>query len=287
MPKPPTSASSAAGPVAESILRFDRVSVLYDGDLVLDNVSFTLAAGETRVILGAAGAGKTVLLKTALGLIQPDQGRVSLFNQEITGLRERDLFAIRAQVGMLFQESALFDSMTIAENVAYPLINQPGSRVPDDEVLPRVEAILKDVELEHTLDKFPSELSGGMRRRVGIARANVTYPKLVFYDSPTAGLDPITANNIMTLVIQQRDQRNTTTVIVSHRLQDGAMLANYRFNSKTGKIERQAHAAELGQRTKFMVLQKGRLVFEGTEDELHVSRDSYVGKFVIPQAKSA
>ena len=284
MPEPPTSAANA---LAESILRFDHVSVLYDGAHVLEDVSFTLAAGETRVILGAAGAGKTVLLKTALGLIQPDQGRVSLFNQEITGLREQQLFAIRAQVGMLFQESALFDSMTIAENVAYPLINQVGTRVPDDEVLPRVEAILKDVDLEHTLDKFPSELSGGMRRRVGIARANVTYPKLVFYDSPTAGLDPITANNIMSLVIKQRDQRNTSTVIVSHRLQDGAMMANYRFNSHTGKIERQQHTAELDERTKFMVMQKGRLVFEGTEDELHASRDAYVGKFVMPQAQSA
>lgn len=284
MPEPPTSAANA---LAESILRFDHVSVLYDGAHVLEDVSFTLAAGETRVILGAAGAGKTVLLKTALGLIQPDQGRVSLFNQEITGLREQQLFAIRAQVGMLFQESALFDSMTIAENVAYPLINQVGTRVPDDEVLPRVEAILKDVDLEHTLDKFPSELSGGMRRRVGIARANVTYPKLVFYDSPTAGLDPITANNIMSLVIKQRDQRNTSTVIVSHRLQDGAMMANYRFNSHTGKIERQQHTAALDQRTKFMVMQKGRLVFEGTEDELHASRDAYVGKFVMPQAQSA
>ena len=284
MPEPPTSAANA---LAESILRFDHVSVLSDGAQVLEDVSFTLAAGETRVILGAAGAGKTVLLKTALGLIQPDQGRVSLFNQEITGLREQQLFAIRAQVGMLFQESALFDSMTIAENVAYPLINQVGTRVPDDEVLPRVEAILKDVDLEHTLDKFPSELSGGMRRRVGIARANVTYPKLVFYDSPTAGLDPITANNIMSLVIKQRDQRNTSTVIVSHRLQDGAMMANYRFNSHTGKIERQQHTAALDQRTKFMVMQKGRLVFEGTEDELHASRDAYVGKFVMPQAQSA
>ena len=284
MPKP---SISAANVMAESILRFDHVSVLYDGATVLDEVSFTLAAGETRVILGAAGSGKTVLLKTALGLIHPDQGRVSLFNQEITGLREQQLFAIRAQVGMLFQESALFDSMTIAENVAYPLINQPGSLVQADEVLPRVEAILKDVELEHTLDKFPSELSGGMRRRVGIARANVTDPKLVFYDSPTAGLDPITAHNIMSLVIKQRDQRNTSTVIVSHRLQDGALMANYRFNSQSGKIERQAHTAELDQRTKFMVLQKGRLVFEGTEDDLHASRDSYVGKFVIPQAQSA
>jgi len=274
-------------PAPESILRFDHVSVFYDEVPVLDDVSFTLSAGETCVILGAAGAGKTVLLKTALGLIAPQHGRVSLFNQEITGLRERQLFPVRAQVGMLFQESALFDSMTIEENVAYPLVNQVGTTVPESEVLPRVEAILKDVELGHTLDKFPNELSGGMRRRVGIARANVTNPRLVFYDSPTAGLDPITANNIMSLVIKQRDQRNTTTVIVSHRLQDGALMANYRFNSQSGRIERQRHTAELDARTKFMVMQKGRIVFEGTEDELHASRDPYVGKFVLEQAKSA
>jgi len=274
-------------PAPESILRFDHVSVLYDGVPAIDDVSFTLNAGETCVILGAAGAGKTVLLKTALGLITPESGRVSLFNQEITGRRERQLFPIRSQVGMLFQESALFDSMTIAENVAYPLENQVGTTVPASEVLPRVQAILQDVELGHTLDKFPNELSGGMRRRVGIARANVTNPKLVFYDSPTAGLDPITANNIMSLVIKQRDQRNTTTVIVSHRLQDGALMANYRFNSQSSKIERQRHTAELDARTKFMVMQKGRIVFEGTEDELHASRDPYVGKFVLEQAQSA
>jgi len=274
-------------PAPESILRFDHVSVLYDGVPAIDDVSFTLDAGETCVILGAAGAGKTVLLKTALGLITPESGRVSLFNQEITGRRERQLFPIRSQVGMLFQESALFDSMTIAENVAYPLENQVGTTVPASEVLPRVQAILQDVELGHTLDKFPNELSGGMRRRVGIARANVTNPKLVFYDSPTAGLDPITANNIMSLVIKQRDQRNTTTVIVSHRLQDGALMANYRFNSQSSKIERQRHTAELDARTKFMVMQKGRIVFEGTEDELHASRDPYVGKFVLEQAQSA
>lgn len=274
-------------PAPESILRFDHVSVLYDGVPAIDDVSFTLDAGETCVILGAAGAGKTVLLKTALGLITPESGRVSLFNQEITGRRERQLFPIRSQIGMLFQESALFDSMTIAENVAYPLENQVGTTVPASEVLPRVQAILQDVELGHTLDKFPNELSGGMRRRVGIARANVTNPKLVFYDSPTAGLDPITANNIMSLVIKQRDQRNTTTVIVSHRLQDGALMANYRFNSQSSKIERQRHTAELDARTKFMVMQKGRIVFEGTEDELHASRDPYVGKFVLEQAQSA
>ncbi len=270
----------------DSILQFENVSVSFDGVNVLDRVSFRLLAGETRVILGAAGAGKTVLLKTALGLIHPDEGRILLFNQEITNLKERELFAIRSKVGMLFQESALFDSMTIAENVAYPLLNQAGSTVDAEDVLPRVEAILSDVELGHTLDKVPSELSGGMRRRVGIARANVTNPSLVFYDSPTAGLDPITANNIMALVIKQRDQRNTATVIVSHRLQDGALMANYHYNPRSGKIERFQPSAVTNQRTQFMVMQKGAIVFEGTQEELHASRDPYVGKFVM-QAQTA
>ena len=270
----------------ESILQFENVSVSFDGVNVLDRVSFRLLAGETRVILGAAGAGKTVLLKTALGLVHPDEGRILLFNQEITNLKERELFAIRSKVGMLFQESALFDSMTIAENVAYPLLNQAGSTMNDEDVLPRVEAILNDVELGHTLDKVPSELSGGMRRRVGIARANVTNPSLVFYDSPTAGLDPITANNIMALVIKQRDQRNTATVIVSHRLQDGALMANYHYNPRSGKIERFQPSAVTNQRTQFMVMQKGAIVFEGTQEELHASRDPYVGKFVM-QAQTA
>ena len=171
-----------------SILRFENVSLRFEDDEpALDNVSFDLQAGESCVILGAAGSGKTVLLKTALGLLKPDEGRVYLFNQEITGVPESDLVDLRSQVGILFQEGGLFDSLTIEENVGYPLVNQKAIHCALEEILPRVEEALRFVELDHILDKFPSELSGGMRRRVGIARANVTKPPLVLYDSPTAG----------------------------------------------------------------------------------------------------
>ncbi len=169
----------------------------FDEIVALDCVSFEMGAGETRVILGAAGSGKTTLLKTALGLIRPDSGRVFLVGEEITGLKENQMFAIRSKVGVLFQEGGLFDSITIAENVAYPLLNRSTHEVPLEEVETKVREALRFVELEQTMDQFPSELSGGMRRRVGIARAVVSEPPLVLYDSPTAGLDPITATTIM------------------------------------------------------------------------------------------
>ena len=179
-----------AEPTKIPVLKFDDVTVSFDGVPALSNVSFQAFQGESRAILGAAGSGKTVLLKAALGLVKPDSGRIYAFGQELTAMREKQLFDIRARIGMLFQESALFDSLTIEENVAYPLLNQKVVRCPKQEVHSRVEKALEFVELGGTLDKFPSELSGGMRRRAAIARAVVTQPPLMLYDSPTAGLDP-------------------------------------------------------------------------------------------------
>jgi phospholipid/cholesterol/gamma-HCH transport system ATP-binding protein len=266
----------------QSVLRFEHVSLAFDETPVLDDVSFDIHRGQTRIILGGAGSGKTVLLKTALGLLKPDAGRVCLFGQDITGLEESALFDLRARVGVLFQEGGLFDSLTIEENVAYPLLNQRLLRIPAAEAHPRVEEALRFVELESTLDKFPSELSGGMRRRVGIARAVVSAPPLVLYDSPTAGLDPITAYTIISLIIKERDLKNTATVMVTQRYQDGTWLDHFRYNPKCGRLE----AAETGgrmpdSRTKFMVLQAGKLVFDGDRDELEACRDPYVSKFVM------
>jgi phospholipid/cholesterol/gamma-HCH transport system ATP-binding protein len=256
--------------------------VRFDQETALDGVSFEMCAGETRIILGAAGSGKSVLLKTALGLVKPDAGQVFVFGTEITPLREEELFAIRAKMGVLFQEGGLFDSLTIEENVAYPLVNQKAARPDPAGVRSRVEEALRFVELEHTLDKFPSQLSGGMRRRVGIARANVTEPPLVLYDSPTAGLDPITANTIVSLIIKERDLKNTTTAMVTHRFQDGRLAANFRYNPGKGGLEPAApnggSAADV--RTIFMVMKEGRLAFEGTEAELESSQDPYVKQFV-------
>jgi phospholipid/cholesterol/gamma-HCH transport system ATP-binding protein len=264
-----------------SMLRFENVSLSFDEDRVLDDVSFDVFQGETRIILGSAGSGKTVLLKIALGLLKPDSGRVSVFGQDIIGLSESELFDLRARMGVLFQEGGLFDSLTIEENVAYPLLNQRLLRMPASEARPRVEEALQFVELEHTLDKFPSELSGGMRRRVGIARAVVSRPHLVLYDSPTAGLDPITAYTIISLVIKERDLKNTTTVIVTHRYQDGTWLDDFRYNPNSGRLERAPQSNGAARpATGFLVLQSGRLVFEGGRAELEACRDPYVRKFV-------
>jgi len=266
---------------AESILRFEDVSLRYDETPALERVSFEVLRGETRVVLGAAGSGKTTLLKAAIGLVRPDSGRIYLFGQDVGKLNEQEMVDLRSRVGMLFQEGGLFDSLTIEENVAYPLVNQRGRRIDPDHVREKVVEALSFVELEHTLDKFPSELSGGMRRRVGIARANVTDPPLVLYDSPTAGLDPITANTIIGLILKERDVKQTTSIVVTQRYQDGQMLARYRYEPLNGAIVPvSGKDKERGAQTVFMVMREGRLVFEGSQDELEAAQDAYIRKFV-------
>lgn len=268
----------------EPVLQFENVTVSFDEGPVLDDVSFRLEKGHTRILFGAAGSGKSVLLKTAIGLLRPDAGRVRLFDDDITHMPEERLFELRGKVGILFQESGLFDSLTVEENVAYPILNQKAAmkrktRPNPEDVHRRVREALRFVELEHTLEKFPSQLSGGMRRRVGIARAAVTEPPLMLYDSPTAGLDPITANTIMALVVKARDTRHTTSAIVTHRYQDGHIMANYRYNPANGELEPAPKDSGIHERTTFMVFREGKLVFEGTQEELEAATDSYVAKF--------
>ena len=265
------------------ILRFEHVNVSFEGVEALRDLNFEAREGESRVILGAAGSGKTVLLKTALGLVRPDSGKVFVFGRDISGMQEHELFGIRSRIGMLFQESALFDSMSIEDNVAYPLLNQKAIQCPAGEVHARVKQALEFVELGRTLAKFPSELSGGMRRRAAIARAVVTEPPLMLYDSPTAGLDPITAHTIIALVIKERDLSQTTTLMVTHRYQDGNLIANFRYNSKQGALEPANHADGHAARTTFMVMKEGRLIFEGNQDLLEASQDVYISKFVKPR----
>jgi phospholipid/cholesterol/gamma-HCH transport system ATP-binding protein len=276
--------------VNPTVIRFEDVSLHFGDTKALDHVSFEMRAGETRVVYGAAGSGKTMLLKVAVGLVKPDSGRVFLLGGEITGRKESELFDLRARVGILFQEGGLFDSLTIAENVGYPLENQRllqaagRSNGQGRNVHDRVREALRFVELEQTLDQFPSELSGGMRRRVGIARAVVTEPALVLYDSPTAGLDPITANTILRLILKERDLRNTAAIMVTHRFQDGHLMANFRYNPDSGKIEAapRVQGSETRVSTKFLVMNEGRLVFEGTETEFQESADPYVRRFLRP-----
>jgi phospholipid/cholesterol/gamma-HCH transport system ATP-binding protein len=268
-----------------SLLRFEDVAVEFDDVRALDGVSFEVMEGETRIILGAAGSGKTVLLKTAMGLNPPSRGRIFLLGEDITAKPEGALFDLRSKLGMLFQESALFDSMTVAQNVAYPLLNQKAFlEMPREKMEGRVRESLRFVELEQTMEKYPSELSGGMRRRVAIARAVVGKPPLLFYDSPTAGLDPITAHTIMALIIKERDMDNTTALVVTHRYQDGNLVANFRYNPDSGRLDPAGNSAT---NTVFMVLREGRLIFEGAQAELEASSDPYIDKFIKRPEKSA
>jgi phospholipid/cholesterol/gamma-HCH transport system ATP-binding protein len=275
---------------SDPILKFENVSLHFGDVPALVNLSFEMQQGETRVVLGAAGSGKTMLLKCAIGLSCPDSGRILLFGQDVTALKESQLFQLRARVGVLFQEGGLFDSMNVADNVEYPLVNQAAHREEEmwrnGNLEERVREALRFVELEHTLEKYPNELSGGMRRRVGIARAVVTAPALVLYDSPTAGLDPITANTIINLIIKQRDSLNMAAIMVTYRYQDGHLMANFRYNPNSGHIE---HAASMDgtpgggdnpTKTEFLVMNEGRLVFEGSQEELRATRDPYIRKFV-------
>jgi phospholipid/cholesterol/gamma-HCH transport system ATP-binding protein len=260
------------------VLEFENVSVRFGDVLALDRVSFGLGPRETAIVYGVAGSGKTTLLKLALGLACADSGRVRIFGQDVTEIRESEWFDLRARMGILFQEGGLFDSMTVADNVAYPLLNHRIHRAENGHVDQLVREALRFVELEQTLDKFPNELSGGMRRRVGIARAIVTDPPMILYDSPTAGLDPITANTIVNLILKQRDLYNAASIMVTHRFQDGHLMANFRYNPNSGQVEHTAFGGAPVS-TKFLVMNAGRLVFEGTQSELAVSQDAYVQKF--------
>ncbi len=274
---------SKSAPERPSILRLENISLTFDGtEKALDGVSMEMRAGDTKIILGSAGAGKSVMLKIALGLLKPTSGRIHLFGQDVTDYTENQWYEVRGRIGVLFQEGGLFDSLTIEENVAYPLVNR--SNKTQEEVHPHVEEALRFVELAHTLDKFPSELSGGMRRRVGIARAGIADPALLLYDSPTAGLDPITANNIMKLIIQERETRNATSAIITHRFQDGHIMANFRYNSESKRLERIPGDSPLRLRTRFIVMREGRIVFEGGESELDASTDPYIAKFSMQRS---
>ncbi len=268
----------------ELIADFENVQLKFGELWALHDVNMELNPGETRIIFGQAGSGKTTLLKSAIGLIQPDAGQITLFGEQVSGTNEQELFHLRAKAGVLFQEGGLFDSLTVRENVAYPLENQQaGNRIDPDEIEQRVRDALRFVELEHTLDKFPNELSGGMRRRVGIARAIVTEPPFVLYDSPTAGLDPITANTIMALIAKERDVRHTASLIVTHRYQDGELMANFRYQPETQElipVSEEEHLDPARSRTKFLVMKDGEIVFTGTRAQMEQEEDPYVKRFV-------
>jgi phospholipid/cholesterol/gamma-HCH transport system ATP-binding protein len=269
---------------ADPIVAFEDVHIGFDGGEILRGVSFRVLAREHLVLLGETGTGKTLTLKLAAGLLRPSRGTVEVLGQQVSSMSEQELLAFRRQIGFVFQEGALFDSLTVEDNVAYRL-REDG--VSEDEIEPRVREILSFVELEHTLDQLPSELSGGMRRRVSIARALVNRPALVLYDSPTAGLDPVTSQSIITLILRLRDVYGVTALLATHRLQDGFALANFRFDPKARKVVRERPSAPLRLDgtaepvTKFLVYKDGRVYFEGAPDEIAESRDPYLQRFLV------
>jgi len=258
------------------VLEFSHVFLSFDGPPVLADVSFTVAPSETRILLGPAGVGKSVLLKLCNGLLQPTHGRVYLFEEDISHMREEALVNLRPRTGMVFQEGALFDSLTVRDNIAYQLTQE---LVPDQEIDARVREALRFVELEQTFDSFPSSLSGGMRRRVAIARALIHKPDLLLYDSPTGGLDPVTSTTIIELIVKQRDVYHTPYLLVTHRLQDAFTMCTHRFDPNSGRMI-PLPKGEVDPNTTFLMLSEGRLIFNGSLAELAASQDPFVREFL-------
>jgi phospholipid/cholesterol/gamma-HCH transport system ATP-binding protein len=281
----------------EPLISFKDIRLTSEGYEVLRGVSFDVQPGETKVLLGETGTGKTVLMKMAAGLIHPDDGHVMVMGQNVTEMSEKDLLAFRRQMGFVFQEGALFDSMDVADNVSFRLREE---NTDEAEIDTRVRESLKFVEMEHAIDRFPAELSGGMRRRVSIARALVDKPPIVFYDSPTAGLDPVTSQTIITLILRGRDLQDVTSMLATHRVQDAFGLANFRYDTASGKVIHcgasemsedgtcvlaMAHDAETAsiraaRPTNVLVLHDGVIYFEGPVDDLLVTKDAYLKKFL-------
>jgi len=276
---------SAATPDSPAIV-LEGVRIGFEDREVLGGVSLSVATGETLALLGETGSGKTLLLKMVAGLLPPDAGRIHVLGNEVTSMPERELLSFRRRLGFVFQEGALFDSLTVADNVAYRLHEED---VAEDEIEARVDESLGFVEMLHAKDKLPGELSGGMRRRVAIARALITRPPIVLYDSPTAGLDPVTAQTIITLILRLRDAYGVTSVLATHRIQDAFALANYCFVSQTNRVIRVTPngasadhpAGQAAPPTRFLFLRDGKVYFEGDQEAVAGSKDAWLDRFLV------
>ncbi len=258
---------------------FDRVSFAFDDHVVLRDVSFSVAKGTMRMLLGPSGSGKSVVLRLTLGLLRPDSGSILIDGQPIDGLSERELLRVRADIGMLFQESALFDSLTVADNVGYRLYEETD--MPDDLVRHRIEEVLGFVGLSDYIDRMPSELSGGQRRRVAIARAVAAKPTVLLFDDPTSGLDPITATTVDDEVVKLRDLEHVTSILATHQMRDAFYVASHEAVRTDGRAQVRALSGTEDQRATFMVLHEGRVYFEGSGAQLRASRDAFLQDFLF------
>ncbi len=281
MAAPPTPYEQQATPqhdTQSSVITFDNVSIAFEDNPVLSGISFSLAKGETKAIFGVAGSGKSTILKLALGLLRPDTGSIYVLGENITQMREDELFDLRRRIGIVFQESALFDSLTVRENVAFRMLEE--GNVSEEQVEKPVREALSFVELERTVDMFPSELSGGMRRRVAIARAIITHPEILLYDSPTGGLDPVTSTTIVQLIVKQRDVYKTSSLMVTHRLQDAFTMATHYFDPKTNQMQPLPPGTRGEVPMGFLILKDGKVIFDGDVHQLAHTRDEYIKEYI-------
>jgi len=262
---------------AQDVIVFDDVAIAFEDNAVLKGISFRLPRGESKALFGVAGSGKSLILKMALGLLRPDRGHIYTLGQDVTQMREEDLFELRRKVGIVFQESALFDSLRVRDNVGYRLMEEGVSQ---DEIDRRVREVLRFVELEHTVDMFPAELSGGMRRRVAIARAIITQPETLLYDSPTGGLDPVTSTTIVELIVKQRDVYKTSSLLVTHRLQDAFTMATHCFDAKTNHMQPVPRGGRVEVPMTFLILRDGKVIFDGELHDLVTTKDEYIREYI-------
>jgi phospholipid/cholesterol/gamma-HCH transport system ATP-binding protein len=262
----------------QSAVQFDKVSFAFDDNVVLRDVSFVVPSGSMRILLGASGTGKSLILKLILGLLRPDSGAVLVNGHRVDQMSEQDLMGLRADVGMMFQESALFDSLTVAENVGYRLYEETD--MPVAQVRTRVEEVLGFIGLGEHIDKMPSALSGGQRRRVALARAMASRPSLLLVDDPTSGLDPITSTTVDDEIVKLRDLENVTSIMVTHQIRDAYYVATHRAK-KTGDRVHILADETTATRARFMVLHEGRISFEGSAEELLASQDAYLREFLF------
>jgi len=258
---------------------FRDVSLAFGDRVILDKISFEVGNGESKVVMGGSGTGKSTILRLALGLLKPDEGQIFIDGEDITDYNEEQLMRVRQKIGMVFQEGALFDSLPVYENVAYRLREQ---KVPEDEVEATVTQMLQFVDLEHAIHQMPNELSGGMRRRVGIARALVGSPKIILFDEPTAGLDPITARTICELALKLRDLENVASIFVTHRLQDIEVLSSeFAVKKDDGTIEIRKENDEMCIiNTRFIMLKDGDIIFSGSDEQLSAETNPYIKRFL-------
>jgi phospholipid/cholesterol/gamma-HCH transport system ATP-binding protein len=266
------------GGAGAPVVVFDRVSLSFDDQVILRSVSFTLLKGHTKVILGGSGAGKSTILKLILGLLKPDGGVIWVNGERVDQLGELELMKVRADLGMVFQEGALFDSLTVRENVGYKLYEETD--IPLADVHRRVEEVLGFIGLAEHIDKMPSELSGGQRRRVAIARAMAAKPQILLYDEPTTGLDPITATTVDDEIIKLRDFESVTSIVVTHQLRDAFYVATHAAVRRDGRVTFAPASAEKCDEAEFIMLRDGLVVFEGNADELRRSDDEYIRTFL-------